>query len=225
MQDRDHQGLAPRQLPGIRKADKTWNDKRKIKAREDTTIHAIHQVYGKAIPKGTQYWTLCGLSEGEGTELDQITKTGVVKPEQFYGVEVSPIVYERNRRIKTRAHLLHGDFLQVMHGYNNEGKFNPAVVNYDSTSMTKGAARTLAGIFQLLSNKSFAPIILIANVVLTHRNHVESFEEFIEHLNSHNAFTMNNDPKVWSVDLNYYHYGGTGRKGCTSMGTLLWLKS
>jgi hypothetical protein len=230
MNDPDHRGLAPRQDPGIRLATKLWSGTRKIKARIDTTIHAVHQTFGKSIPVGTQYWTLCGRSvTKDGTlqkdsELDHVIRIGIVRPEQFYGVEISPSVYESNSRLETKAHLLYGDFLQVMGEYNNAGNFNPSVVNYDSTSMTDKAATKLARIFEFLSSIPITPIILVANVVLTHRSHIEDMEMFNNNLNNEPLFTNYNDPKVWSADEYYYGYDGTGQKGCTTMGSLIFLK-
>jgi len=214
--------MSPHSRLGISLPDKTWNHPRKIRTRDDTIIDTIHQVFGNKIPENRQYWTLCGRSIGSGTEFDQLIKSGLIKPEQFNGVEINPDIHLENMSLP-QGHFWQGDFYEVMLNHKHTREFNPAAVNFDSVNMPTEAANQFAKIFRLLSRVEETPILFIANVVLSCYSHRSSIDDFITRLGKKIPWWAYQ--KWIPFNEQYYEYNGTGDHSGTKMGTIVMLRS
>ena len=215
--------MKPRRY-GISTPGKSWNHPRKVQARSETIIHAVHCVHGKSIPKDGQYYTLCGRSVGPNTEFDQIIKAGIATPNQFYGIEINPDIYEENISVDTGAHFINEDFYDALVERSNAGDFVPAVVNFDTTSMPKKAAKSFVDILLLLTEIEITfPILYLVNVVLSCYNRRDTIENFINRISNEPGFGPSYES--WSFSGHYYEYQGTGDKSTTKMGTIAMVRS
>jgi hypothetical protein len=183
---------------------KTWSDPKKQQARLDTILP-----HG---PIANQYWSMAGNCTTKGCEVDQILEAGLIKPEQFHGVEIDKRIYEANVQAWPDLAWHHGDFYDVMRGY---PAFNPSLVNADLMQMAETSADFIARILYLL-----VPFdaILLANFIMEHRGHKSTPDQVLERLSECQQFryAMRNG---WTYDGKCYLYPGTGNQSYTVMGT------
>ena len=183
---------------------KTWSCPKKKQARFETII-----ANG---PIANQYWSMAGLSTDKGCEVDQILEAGIIKPEQFHGVEIVKDIYDANLKAWPNLAWHHGDFLEVMQNYPD---FHPGLVNADLMLMADTAADYIARIIYLL-----VPFdaVLLANFVMEHRGHKSTPDQVLERLCQCQQFryAMRNG---WAYDGKCYLYDGTGHRSYTVMGT------
>ena len=185
---------------------KTWSCPKKQAARIETIASNG--------PVADQYWSMAGLSTTPGCEVDQILNAGLIRPEQFHGVEINRDIHDANVAAWPDLAWHHGDFFQVMRQYDG---FNPSLVNADLLQTVDTAADYVARILGLL-----VPFhaVLIANFVMEHRGHQSRPDDVLRRLAQCQQFryAMNNG---WAYDGRCYLYPGTGRRSRTIMGTFM----
>ena len=200
---------------------------KKHKAREQTIIETYRKYYGrKSIPGTKQYWTICGRcydnnKMAPGSEPGQLIQ-GLIKPSQFFGVEINPVIHGLNQRCNQTVNWIQGDFYSEMIIAWNHKRFNPAIVNADMTSMPKRGSLYLSRIMNFLTDTDFK-IMLIGNFVMQYRSHIDKDEDVTACLESEPLFQASIRTGKWKIYDWFYRYNGTGRTG-TKMGTVIMFK-
>jgi hypothetical protein len=122
-------------LPEFSKSDT------KYKARELHISFLYPLLTGNlTIPVSKSYWYLCNKQpDQEGSEIHQLTETPRIcgnaeylfaKAGQCYGVDRSPVIIKRNKRIHPNSNWIVGEWNQAIH----HDEFDPALVYLDTTS-------------------------------------------------------------------------------------------
>jgi hypothetical protein len=210
-----------------------WSGGKKIIARQETIINQYKKIYGnESIPIEKQYWTMCGnLSDNNNninphSEYAQIIQEGLIKPEQFCGVEIDETIYNRNKLILPDVKIYNDDFFKVLNKQALQNKFNPAVVNADLINMPEKGAEYISAIIALLS---LIPgnIMLVANIVLDspykgHLNKRQDVNIFLKYLFQQHKF--NSFKHHWNFDNVCYKYAGNREHSRTYMGSYIFYK-
>jgi hypothetical protein len=182
------------------------------------------------IPADKQYWTLCGqcsTSDGEpldGCELQQVTKTGLIQPDQWHGVEINEAIHQMNVAAYPNHNWYCDDFYHAMVVAQAENRFSPGIVNVDFPHSPDGAAAYLARVMALLAATS-TNVLVVANVILRMRYYkAKTGDYFMELMNRCHQFRYALQEGNWKFFDTYYKYDGAGQTGSrTWMGTLLFI--
>ncbi|MGA2063546.1 MAG: hypothetical protein ABSG86_01190 [Thermoguttaceae bacterium] len=185
---------------------KTWSCPKKIAARADTII-ALGPVKG-------QYWSMAGLCDGPGCEVDQVLNSGIVMPEQFHGVEIQRDIYDANVAVYPELHWHHGDFLQVMQAHPD---FRPGLVNADLLQSVDTAADYVARLLYFLTPHDAK---LVVNFVMECRGYRTTTDHVIERLMQCQQFRYA-VRRGWTHGDRCYLYPGTSHRPRTVMGTFI----
>lgn len=202
---------------------------KKLEAREETIIKSYRKFIGpNSIPSNKQYWTICAAQyndEGKllkGCEYDQLTKSGLIKPEQFYGVEMNENIHVNNVLLKLPCHFINDDFLTSMRVHQQLGIFNPAIVNFDTLLMPSRGVKQFENILWFLSDtETIKDVLVIGNFIVEQRRCQRSPYEIFERMNktllsSHFKLKYHDRP---------YVYAGSGNDDRTWMASvILWKK-
>jgi hypothetical protein len=131
----EEQGETVVDYSSFRRQPKFDENEEKIRARQ-ALIFFYTDLTGKKTVEG-QYWSLCSYqSKLPGSEIEQLTRAGLIKKNQFYGVDISKEKIEKNKVWHPEAHWFAGDWVRVLMA--NQKLYNPSVVYLDSTSVVKG---------------------------------------------------------------------------------------
>lgn len=205
-----------------------WDDSKKIESRKQAIVDQYHQFFGKQVPEGKQYWTMCGAYFDEQNnrlhgELGQLVNEGLITPDQFHGVDCEAIIIATNQQLYPDVDWHLGDFKDVMSQYAIKGKFNPAIINYDGVMQPEFGAKYLKSIMKLIDNNVKDGLLLVANFIL--RNPYRGSVKFdgsdvIDELKGIYLF-----PDHWQLLPRFYAYNGTGDRSRTHMGTFVFIKS
>jgi len=204
---------------------KNWGCPKKQKAREDTVIVPYRNRYGWSVPKGFQYWTLCGLCAkdgklAQGCELDHVTKEGLITSDQFYGVEIQSSIHEQNKVIKG-PHWFHNRINQEIINHKTAKDFKPAIVNFDMISYPNNCANEFGSMMLILSRLKH-PVMLIGNFVLKAWVHERKDSDFIiEQLNKTPQVSAALEIADWEYDRKCYEYYGADKKSKSILGTIV----
>jgi hypothetical protein len=185
---------------------KTWSCPKKIAARADTII-ALGPVKG-------QYWSIAGLCDGPGCEVDQVLESGIITPEQFHGVEIQRDIYDANMAAYPELQWHHGDFLQVMQDYPD---FRPGLVNADLLDSVDTAADYVAQLLYFLLPHDTK---LVVNFVMECRGYRTTPGHVIERLLEQQLFRYA-VRQGWTHGNRCYLYPGTSGRPRTVMGTFI----
>jgi hypothetical protein len=203
---------------------------KKLEARYQTIIKTYRDHYGKqSIPKNSQYWSICGRCSYEMNKLedncepDQLIKAKLIKPNQFFGVEINPEIYEFNKSNKGMNWFL-GDFYEQMVEYSNYNIFSPAIVNIDMLLMPKCGVEYFARIMSFLSSIKTKNIMVVANFIIKTRQHVAHKEDIVKRLEREPLFQNSMSINKWRIYNQFYWYNGTG-KTRTKMGSIILFKN
>jgi hypothetical protein len=156
--------------------------KYKVQARKKLARFYYNITGQVSIPADKQYWTLCAMQTNRTTsEINQLTKLGLITKEQFNGVDRSEEIIKANKETHPEASWYFGEWDTVLR--RNSKKFNPAIVYLDFTSM----AMTRAVINMVLQTMSLCELdtFVFVNVMLNNpRDPRVRFkkEDFIEKL-------------------------------------------
>ena len=117
---------------------KKYISSKKIVARKETIINQYKEIFNlPSLPKDKQYWTLCAsnsTNSGEilpGGELHQMLHFGLIKSEQFFGVDIVNLIIEKNKIVIPNANWFNGDLYEIMVKENKYGRFSPGIINCD----------------------------------------------------------------------------------------------
>lgn len=155
-----------------------WGRNDKIKYRSDLIIDVYRAKYRRrAIPKGSQYWTMCGChvlddEVVDNTEYVQLTRSGLLLPSQFFGIDCDQSIIVNNARLIPAANWLHGDVVQAIVTFPS---FRPAIVHLDTINMADGAVELLHKTMHCVECSSRSECMVVVNIVETdflhHRPH------------------------------------------------------
>jgi hypothetical protein len=210
---------------------KIWCGPRKVKARLDTIIVPFRKCTGlRQFPAGSQYWTVSGQCTGmDGepnaeSEISQLLEAGFLLPCQFHGVDNNPEIIAANAKAYPDAHWHAGDFYRVLHAESSKPDFRPGLVNADLTIMPDRAAGAIVSLMSLLSYCD-GPVMLLANMVLQHRQFSATIDGFLKRLNEEPSLRAILDSASWTMPSEYYWYAGTGEeRSRTAMGSVIFWK-
>lgn len=154
----------------------------------------------------------------QNSELDQMTKEGLITPEQFHGVDMRQHLYEANRHSIVGGKWYCDDFRTAMVKAHNQGTFNPAIVNVDSLFMPNRGVVDFGNIMSFLGEiEGLKNVLLIGNFILRQRKVVcipNSIFEDLKPIININGFK-------WKSNWRVYTYNGTGTCKRTWMGTVI----
>lgn len=210
-----------------------WSGNKKIIARKETIINQYRKIYNRqSIPQDKQYWTMCGnLSDNnnnlnQDSEYSQIIREGLITPNQFRGVEIDEIIYNRNKEVLPHIEIYKDDFFKTLNRQANKNQFNPAIVNADLINMPEIGATYISKIVALLSMMP-GEIMLVANLVLDSpyisptkkKQDIDRFLINLKNQHKFNAFKHN-----WNFNNECYKYAGNREHSRTSMGSYIFWK-
>ena len=180
----------------------------KIEAREESLIRFFQEKTGlSSIPPEKQFWSLCNKqSRRPRSEINQLITAGIIKKEQYYGVDRDIRNIRKNKSNHPTAHWYHGEWNAVLR--KNKGMFNPAIVFLDSTSMaeTESIVRSTYETMLICPPSTF----LFVNVMLNNpRDPTKQFtgNSFIKKLAD---ITHEIVWKKWIYDGKCFEYNATG---------------
>lgn len=201
------------------------SEKKRI-AREETIIKPYHQLYNRRVlPRNKQYWTLsalCSDAKGnylQGCELHHMIKSGLISPEQFHGVDNDPKIVNKNKHLQL-SNWYCGDFFNVL---SQAKDFNPAIINYDSTSCPELASVTLADILALCTNQNISDVMVVGNICVKIRYRSYTIQDVADHLCTTDLFRHVVNMGNWSCLPKQYVYSGSG-KNVTKMCSVVFYK-
>jgi len=202
---------------------------KKLEARQQTIINVHRKLFGNSIPKDKQYWSICGRCSYENGKLvnlcepDQLIKAKLIRPQQFYGVEIEPTIYQFNKNSNRDINWLLGDFYDTMVEYSNHNKFNPAIINCDMLLMPKCGVEYLSRILHFITSLKIKNVMIVCNMIMKTRQHVAKAEDIISGLEKESCFQASMNECDWKIYNQFYWYNGTG-KTRTKMGTIILFK-
>lgn len=202
-----------------------WSGQKKQAARLKTIIEPARQMFGQKLPPNKQYWTMCSKcgtngNLDQGSEFDQLIQSGLITPQQFFGVEKDSKIHNNN--IGLPGNWINDDFYWAMRSAAANNDFSPGIVNVDTMFLPKIGARFFTDIFTLLSELNINNIILICNFVLRSAYHrdLKTGEDILEELNKHKLFLKY--LSYWDTfNQIYMEYDGADNKSTAVMGTVL----
>lgn len=200
---------------------KNWSCPKKQAARWETIIAQYRSSFGHSVPHDKQYWTICGqcaTKEGErlhGCEVWQLIENGLIVPEQFRGVEIESDIHHLNVKAFPELNWYNDDFYHSMIVANDQGKFNPAIVNADLPKTPDGGAAYISKIMAFLSAIPAADILFVANLILRMKYYSAKDGNYVINLlNKYPQFRYAMTQGQWDlVDNSYYDYNGAGDTG------------
>jgi hypothetical protein len=190
----------------------------KIQARqENTTIYRA--LTGKhSIPKDRGYWTLCNQQPPEdGSEIEQLTKEGLIQKAQFYGVDWDKGIIDQNRIWHPEAKWFNGDWLDVIEDQEN---FNPGLIYLDTTAFADHHHSTQMTVRTMLR----CPVgtVLLVNVMMNDPRSPKKKKFKADILMKEIAKKVPiSDLKKWDKEIKNYVYQTTRY---TQMGTFIFYK-
>jgi len=211
---------------------KMWDDPSKLEARSKSIIEMYRSLSKRdCIPDDQQYWTMCGnLCNEEGgsnpnNELLQMVGSGLIRPEQFVGVEIYGPTHEKNVHAFPDIDLRHNDIVQELNLTAKAGLLNPAIVNVDTPNLPAKASRILSKILKLLACVPKEDILVVCNVVMNNpykNGSVSSVDEnsFVYLMRNNVRWQDCKDRWLWHGDLFSYR----NHKNTVQMSTFVFSK-
>ncbi len=154
---------------------KKWDDPFKQEARDRSIVSWYRNLMGMdGLPPDEQYWTLCGnLSDNAGgvnerNEFLQVTRSGLISPKQFIGVEKHPDTHAKNIAIYPELDLRLGLIEEELDRAGGSGVLWPGVVNLDMPNMPEKASRLASKVLKILAGVAKKRIMVVCNVVMNH---------------------------------------------------------
>jgi hypothetical protein len=206
---------------------KSWETKEKQCARAATIINAYRHFFKTTdIPADRQYWTMCGQNVGEdgraweNGEYYQVSKSGLISPKQFFGVEIDPTIHTLNTSITNGPNWLEGDFLSRMLEWDDRAQFNPAIVNIDHIRFPEAAGHYAASVLSFLTRRNIRQVMVVLNVILSCYSRKASHIEILQSVLEDRLFNPYIDQ--WYQHDEVYVYAGSNEESTnTLMGEIL----
>ncbi len=147
-----------------------WDVKQKKISRFITIVNLYKEIFGrKSIPEDGQYWAMCGSHFNKDKpikgELGYITEKGLIRPDQYFGVDREEIIIEENKRFFPNINWIHGDFVEELE---KVVIYNPkiSIINYDGVMQPKNSVQYLKKIMSLIDYNIGNELMLISNFIL-----------------------------------------------------------
>lgn len=204
---------------------------KKSESRDTTIISAWRNLTGaKDIPAKSQYWTLCGpmYSAKASTptlqancELNHVLREGLIQPHQFHGVEFIPEIHDanvaavRHQWSKDGPKLYEGEFRTVFASAHGKPNFQPAIVNLDTMSQPRLAARLLGHVLNTLNYVTGEKLVTL-NAVIDMR-HLDIHHTIDDLYKEARKYCRSGG---WAISDEGWQYKGTGVSS-TTMATLI----
>lgn len=201
---------------------KDWTNSAKIQSRKNNIIDYYRYFFKEKLPEDRQYWTLCGecVENGnlkENSEPDQMIKSGLISPKQFFGVEKQEEIFKINSTCNS-VNFLFGDFFQKIIENHNQQKFNPAIINCDFLGTYKTELPDLFKILYLLSrHDKYYDILVSANFSrIVYKINI-SEDDLISKINNwNNPISLNEIKNIFNESGRSFEWAYTGEKICSS---------
>lgn len=193
---------------------KNWALPTKQQARLRTVIEQYPRL---SLPPDKQYWSMCGLNDRPGCEVDQIINSGLIEPRQWHGVELDNTTHSVNVKTYPELNWYCGDFYWTMA---NADAFNPGIINADLIQTPDTGAEYVA---RIMSFVDVPEVMLAANFVLRDRFiELKTGDYAIKKLCECQQFRVAMR-RGWEYGGKCYTYPGTGRVR-TVMGCLVFFR-
>ena len=177
------------------------------------------------LPEGLQYWSLAGdLTRAgvlmEGSEPHQMTKSGLIAPSQYVGVERDPEVHSRN--LAQKAYMVEeGEIEHVMERYHTRGVFNPGIINLDTIHEPRRAVSLLSRVAKVVRKVPPSPMVIFLNVVM-HRYRTYEDDQVTHWISrTHelvgNVFRAGMLTSGWALLAPTYEYNGANENSRSMM--------
>lgn len=183
----------------------TYTSEEKRESRE-----ALIQLYRAklypALPPRRQFWSLCNLQPKVGSELAQLVDSGLIKPQQYHGVDRDPEIIAQNRVWWFESNWYCGNWSS---GVLSVERFNPGLVFYDS--MSTPLSLELYRDVTFLMSRCPAKTMVCVNVMLNDSHPPwGTYDEnmFAERL----ADLLMSDWATWSHDMHFGRYRQEGKR-------------
>lgn len=179
-------------------------------------IERYQRHFSKRLPNEKQYWTMCGAHwSANGNKLvkidgeyGQLIDSGLISSRQFMGVDIDETIIRNNKKVHPKVKWIHGDFLSVMKQSRNEGRFNPGIINCDTTSKKEETSKMLKNILMFVDDNVSDRVMVVVNIALNNP-YCQTFnldvpDQFVEEISKLRYYW----PDHWIIDPLTYEYGG-----------------
>lgn len=181
-------------------------------------IDLIRYGWPNGLDSDLQYWTTCGNCTKPGTEFDQVISSGLVRPNQFHGVDYRKEVIEENKKLNINANFYYGDFFNVIIEASNNRNFHPGIVHFDSPEqMGINQSNKIAELFEIICTEPVMPQIVTVNSSIGCWSHSCTIQEVINNLCSIPKFSLYGSNYRLVKDFKY-------KDGNTELHTLYFVK-
>lgn len=149
--------------------------------------------HSERVPPGKHYWCLCGKQSARpNSEINQMVSLGLIRPDQFHGVDRSLEIISRNRKIHPKAKFYCGEWLDILALQGSD--FNPEMVYLDTQATAgdpvapaltvptmmlcpKGAVLFVNVALKRIYNKKVKPEVFRDDLLLsTHSTEIDKWE-------------------------------------------------
>jgi len=193
---------------------------KKAFARSQSVFGPYQEIFGNRRSK--QVWSLCDdVNLASTSELGQILANGWSK-RHYNGVNSNPKTIAEAKRIVPEAKWHAEDFYWALYKAKQEGKLDPALVFFDSTSMPAAGCEYFAKLMYMLSQ--FRGVVLVGNFIIKGYSRQFSGEDVIESLKKspYYAEAMRFGWKFWKESI--FPYPGKSRGRTFRMGTVVFYR-
>lgn len=182
-----------------------------------------------SLPRGQQYWTLCGEMAGpQGLqprcEMLHMLELGFITPDQFRGVEGNAAIHAANVRACPRrdVRLIHDD---IVHALQVEKRLCPGLINLDTVNEPANAARLFTSTLQAVHHTS-GDCLIVLNTVLRspHSGRVHEIGDLAQAILRSGVACSLIEAGGWVNDVTAPTYPGTGKRSRTEMGMMFFYR-
>jgi len=147
-----------------------WDIKEKKISRFITIVNPYRMIFERdSIPEDGQYWSMCGAHSKNNKpikgEFGYITEKGLIRPDQYFGVDREEIIINENRNFYPNVNWINGDFIEELEKVViNNPKIS--IINYDGVMQPKNSTQYLKKIMTLVDYNVECELMLISNFIL-----------------------------------------------------------
>jgi len=216
------------QIPNYIRAG-PWDCIEKKVSRRLTIIDVYRQFFQEQVPENKQYWSMCGAHfDKDGRpilgELGYLLENGLIQKHQYFGVDQELSIIENNRKLFPDINWVHGDFKDVMEQFYLNGKFNPAIINYDGVMQPRFGVHYLKKILKFLDYNFRDELLLVSNFVLVNPYSKSDKLKFTIQYTLDELFSIYWIPDHWKILPKAYLYSGVSQVDESQMGVIMLVK-
>lgn len=216
----------------LKLGQKNWALPTKQEVRKKSIIDLYKKLYKRnSIPEDKQYWTLAGdcVRNGElieGTELSQVTDSGLMTLDQVHSAELSLEIHYSNSQLKDVTWYNKELSLAIRNAVSNKN-FNPAIINYDSTNFLDNKGDLYSSfdmIFGFIEYLKIDNVMFIFNAVIDnlYNKHFDYDKLHIELVKNNKNLQKYLQKDNWNVYPEAFIY--RGEKSVAVMGSSIFYK-